>query len=66
MVHTCGVLRDSWFLVLVLLPSYLAPCCPGFDTVATAISWSFVHLVKSPEKQRKIQEELGMWQRCIG
>uniref|UniRef100_A0A673UNS3 Cytochrome P450 1A n=1 Tax=Suricata suricatta TaxID=37032 RepID=A0A673UNS3_SURSU len=30
----------------------------GLDTVTTAISWSLMYLVKNPEKQRKIQEEL--------
>ncbi|NXS83796.1 CP1A5 protein, partial [Erpornis zantholeuca] len=30
----------------------------GFDTVTTALSWSLMYLVKYPDIQRKIQEEL--------
>ncbi|XP_010624914.1 cytochrome P450 1A1 isoform X1 [Fukomys damarensis] len=30
----------------------------GFDTITTAISWSFLYLVMNPSIQRKIQEEL--------
>nr|XP_011755287.1 cytochrome P450 1A2 [Macaca nemestrina] len=30
----------------------------GFDTIATAISWSLMYLVTKPEIQRKIQKEL--------
>uniref|UniRef100_A0A2K6PHN4 Cytochrome P450 1A n=1 Tax=Rhinopithecus roxellana TaxID=61622 RepID=A0A2K6PHN4_RHIRO len=30
----------------------------GFDTIATAISWSLMYLVARPEIQRKIQKEL--------
>ncbi|XP_030173551.1 cytochrome P450 1A2 [Lynx canadensis] len=30
----------------------------GFDTVTAAISWSLMYLVRNPETQRKIQEEL--------
>ncbi|XP_037357628.1 cytochrome P450 1A2 [Talpa occidentalis] len=30
----------------------------GFDTITTAISWSFMYLVTNPKIQRKIQEEL--------
>lgn len=61
-----GCLGNAGFLFLAFLLPYLASCCPGFDTVTTAISWSLMYLVTNPEKQRKIQEELGTWQRCIG
>uniref|UniRef100_A0A452SR48 Cytochrome P450 1A n=1 Tax=Ursus americanus TaxID=9643 RepID=A0A452SR48_URSAM len=32
----------------------------GFDTVTTAISWSLLYLVTSPNVQKKIQEELDI------
>uniref|UniRef100_F7DQC8 Cytochrome P450 1A n=1 Tax=Ornithorhynchus anatinus TaxID=9258 RepID=F7DQC8_ORNAN len=32
----------------------------GFDTITTSLSWSLMYLVKYPEVQKKIQEELDM------
>lgn len=56
---------DNWEMMVSLFLSSFLPHLtlhgPGFDTIATAISWSLMYLVTKPEIQRKIQKELGTW-----